>query len=70
MVLVAPHSIKPFFIGLMINETAIMGEDEERRGLRHAGSNWNHRMSPSTGLAEAATLSDEPPEAAGAEMNG
>lgn len=39
MVLVAPHSIKPSFIGLMINETAMMGENEARRGLRHAGSN-------------------------------
>lgn len=30
MVLVAPHSIRSFFIGYMINETAMMGEDEER----------------------------------------
>ena len=49
MVLVAPHSIKPSFIGLMINETAMMGEDEARRGPQYAGSNWNHRMSPGAG---------------------
>lgn len=40
MVVVAPHSIKSFFIGLVINETAMMGEDEGRRGiLQRAGSN-------------------------------
>lgn len=70
MVLVVPHSISPFFIGLMIDETAMMGEDEEQRGLQHSGSNWNCRMSTSTRPAWAATLSDEPPEAVGEEMNG
>lgn len=70
MVVVAPHSIKSFFIGFMMNETAMMGEDAGRRGLQRAISNWNHRMSPSAGPGWAATLSDEPPEAVGVEMNG
>lgn len=39
-------------------------------GLQHSGSNWNRRMSTSTRPAWAATLSDEPPKAAGEEMNG
>lgn len=70
MVVVAPHSIKSFFIGPVINETAMMGECEGRRGLQCSGSNWNHRMSPGAGPGQAATLSDEPPEAVGVEMNG
>lgn len=41
-----------------------------RRGLQCSGSNWNHRMSPGAGPGQAATLSDEPPEAVGVEMNG
>lgn len=41
-----------------------------RGGLQHSRSNWNRRMSTSTRPAWAATLSDEPPEAAGEEMNG
>lgn len=48
MVLVVPHSIRSFFIGLVIDETAMMGEDEEQRGLQHSGSKWNRRMSTST----------------------
>lgn len=69
MVLVVPHSIRPFFIGLMIDETAMMGEDEEQRGLQHSGSNWNRRMSTSTRPGLPPCLMN-PPEAAGEEMNG
>lgn len=32
MVLVVPHSIRSFFIGLMIDETAMMGEDAGAEG--------------------------------------
>lgn len=35
MVLVVPHSIRSFFIGLVIDEAAMMGEEEEQRGLQH-----------------------------------
>lgn len=70
MVVFAPHSIKSFFIGLLINGSAMMGKDEGRRGLERTGSNWNHGMSAGAGPGWAATLSDEPPEAVGGEMNG
>lgn len=67
MVVVPPHSIKSFFIGLMINETAIMGEDEgrERGGGYNALDQIETTESPSTGPGRAATLSDEAPEAVG-----
>lgn len=32
MVVVAPHSIKSFFIGPVIDGTAMVGENEGRRG--------------------------------------
>lgn len=70
MVVFAPHSIKSFFIGLLINGSAMMDKDEGRRGLERTGSNWNHGMSAGAGPGWAATLSDEPPEAVGGEMNG